>query len=73
MGHVNWPLGVSKLWAKSKVLEKLHPCDNIMVEDVWVKHFPKFLTESSFRTADVNQDGTDDIIFGYATGKGSEF
>ncbi|CAG7820626.1 unnamed protein product [Allacma fusca] len=68
MGHISWPLGVSKLWANSKVLEKLLPCDNIVVEDVWVKHFPKFLTESSFRSLDINQDGTDDIIFGYATG-----
>lgn len=44
------------------------PCDNIKVEDVWVKQFPKLLTESAFRTVDVNSDGIEDVIFGYATG-----
>lgn len=43
-------------------------CDNIEVEDVWTVGIPKFLTESSFRAVDVNQDGLLDVILGFGTG-----
>ncbi|KAL3885796.1 hypothetical protein ACJMK2_025834 [Sinanodonta woodiana] len=43
-------------------------CDSIQVEDVWVKGFPKLLTESAFRLVDVNKDGVLDVILGFATG-----
>ena len=45
------------------------PCSDFEVEDVWVKGFPKLLTESAFRLVDVNRDGVLDIIMGFATGK----
>ncbi|KAK3581051.1 hypothetical protein CHS0354_013959 [Potamilus streckersoni] len=43
-------------------------CDSIQVEDVWVKGFPKLLTETAFRLVDVNKDGVLDVILGFATG-----
>ncbi|XP_041373917.1 uncharacterized protein LOC121386932 [Gigantopelta aegis] len=43
-------------------------CDTIEVEDVWVVGIPKLLTESALRLVDVNQDGTLDVILGFATG-----
>ncbi|KAL5019654.1 hypothetical protein ScPMuIL_002546, partial [Solemya velum] len=43
-------------------------CDHMEVEDVWVMGFPKLLTESAFRLLDVNQDGSLDVILGFATG-----
>ena len=46
-------------------------CDHIEVEDVWTTGIPKFLTESAFRTIDVNQDGVLDVIVGFGTGKNS--
>jgi hypothetical protein len=61
------------LWKKDPLIssepQKLVPCDNIEVQDVWIQQFPKMLTESSFRLLDINGDGVDDIIFGYATGE----
>lgn len=44
-------------------------CDHIKVEDVWTVGIPKFLTESAFRSIDVNQDGILDVIVGFGTGK----
>lgn len=43
--------------------------DQMSVEDVWTQTFPKLLTESAFRLVEVNGDGIDDVIFGFATGK----
>lgn len=47
----------------------LVPCNEITIEDVWTKTFPKLLTESAFRLNDINKDGVLDVIFGYGTGK----
>ena len=47
-------------------------CDSIAVEDVWVVGIPKLLTESAVRLVDVNQDGTLDVILGFATGELTE-
>lgn len=47
---------------------KIKGCDHIEVEDVWATTLPKLLTESAFRLLDVNEDGTPDFIFGFATG-----
>ena len=69
--YVSWPLSIINLWTKPPNRLNtfgVRPCDNINVEDVWVQHFPKLLTESAFRLIDVNNDSIDDIIFGYATG-----
>lgn len=43
-------------------------CDHISIQDVWTEGIPKLLTESAFRSVDVNQDGILDIILGFATG-----
>lgn len=45
------------------------PCNKLKVEDVWVKGFPKLLTESAFRLLDINKDGVLDIVMGFATGR----
>lgn len=50
---------------------RLVGCSDIKVEDVWVVGLPKLLTESAMRLLDVNQDGVNDIIMGYATGRSS--
>ena len=49
--------------------ETLIGCDTVEVEDVWVKGFPKLLTEAAFRLVDVNEDGDLDVLLGFATGK----
>ncbi len=72
--YVSWPLSVINIFKKSgssffRSGPQFLPCDNFEVTDVWIKQFPKLLTESSFRLVDANKDGVDDIIFGYATGK----
>ncbi|XP_035703612.1 uncharacterized protein LOC110843502 isoform X2 [Folsomia candida] len=69
--YVSWPLSIVNIWKKghgSSGSQQFVPCDNFEVTDVWVQQFPKLLTESAFRLVDVNGDGVDDIIFGYATG-----
>lgn len=70
--YVSWPLSILNLWKKGPLFiegtQQFIPCDNIEVQDVWVQQFPKLLTESSFRLLDINGDGVDDIVFGYATG-----
>ncbi|KAK2157696.1 hypothetical protein LSH36_186g01066, partial [Paralvinella palmiformis] len=43
-------------------------CSSLVVDDVWIVGIPKLITESSFRLVDVNRDGVDDILFGFATG-----
>lgn len=56
----------------SDVNEHLIGCSHIEVEDVWVKGFPKLITESAFRMVEVNQDGVLDVIFGFGTGNLNE-
>ncbi len=41
----------------------------ITVEDVWVRGFPKLITESAFRMLDLNQDGVLDVVYGFGTGR----
>uniref|UniRef100_T1JFB9 FAM234A/B beta-propeller domain-containing protein n=1 Tax=Strigamia maritima TaxID=126957 RepID=T1JFB9_STRMM len=48
--------------------DELIGCSHMEVEDVWIKNFPKLLTESAIRLNDVNQDGVLDILIGFATG-----
>lgn len=62
------------------LLEKIHtpqsdknetsifPCVDFKVSDVWKVSLPYLRSEANFRTLDVNEDGIDDIIFGFATG-----
>ena len=44
-------------------------CSKIEVEDIWIRGFPKLMTESAFRLLDINTDGVKDILFGFATGE----
>jgi hypothetical protein len=70
--YISIPLSVIRFWRKSAgtgSTSSILPCDNFRVDDVWVKKFPKMLTESAFRVIDVNKDKVDDFIFGFATGK----
>ncbi|KAF5299712.1 hypothetical protein FQA39_LY11507 [Lamprigera yunnana] len=64
------PLDKLKIWIISKEEEsiKLSPCIDYKVTDVWTVTFPKFISESSVQMLDVNQDGIDDVIFGFGTG-----
>ena len=52
----------------SPVDDVISGCQNLTKETVWIKGFPKLMTESAFRLVDVNQDGILDILFGFATG-----
>ncbi|CAH1119834.1 unnamed protein product [Phaedon cochleariae] len=47
---------------------RLLPCDNLKVTDVWSINLPKLTTDSPVRTIDVDNDGTEDILFGFGTG-----
>lgn len=65
------PLERIRLWTigpppKEKVIV---PCTTIGTQDVWVRTFPKFISEAPLKLNDVNKDGIEDIIVGYGTGK----
>jgi len=49
--------------------ETLVGCDEIRVDDVWVAGLPKLMTESAVRLLDVNRDGVEDVLIGFATGR----
>lgn len=53
--------------------KKIVGCSQFGVEEVWVKNFPKLLTESAIRLVDINQDGVQDVVFGFATGRNIQF
>ena len=44
-------------------------CSELSVDDVWVSGFAKLMTESALRLLDVNEDGTLDVLLGFATGR----
>lgn len=71
-----YPLPLDKLknwtWIKShKEDSRLNmlPCNNLRIIEVWTVNFPKITSESSMRTLDINNDGVEDILFGFGTGK----
>ncbi|XP_055329557.1 uncharacterized protein LOC129582151 isoform X2 [Paramacrobiotus metropolitanus] len=43
-------------------------CTDLKVTDIWNATFARLLTESTIRMLDVNGDGIDDVISGFATG-----
>ncbi|XP_077869110.1 uncharacterized protein LOC144360098 [Saccoglossus kowalevskii] len=47
---------------------KIIGCTEFEVEEVWSHTLHQLLTETAFRLNDVNQDGTPDVIMGFATG-----
>lgn len=70
-----FPLPLDKLkqwaWRKSQLEDErldLLPCNNLRVSDVWSVSFTKVTSESSVRTLDINNDGIEDILFGFGTG-----
>lgn len=58
----SWTVGPAK---KDKVII---PCTEINTQDVWVKVFPKLVSEAPIKVADLNGDKIEDIIIGYGTG-----
>lgn len=71
-----FPLPIDKLkdWVVSKTNfkpkpVKMLPCSKLSVADVWSVKLPNLNSESPIRVLDVNQDGVEDVIFGYGTGK----
>lgn len=70
-----FPLPIDKIksWIVSKtsdnVTVKVLPCSDLKVTDIWTSSLPKFISESPIRAVDVNNDGVDDFIFGFGTGK----
>lgn len=69
-----YPLPLEKLkewpWKRSPKDLRLNllPCNNLRITDVWTMNFPKLTSDSSVRTLDVNNDGVEDILFGFGTG-----
>ncbi|KAJ3662550.1 hypothetical protein Zmor_006894 [Zophobas morio] len=47
---------------------KLLPCSNLKVTDVWATNLPILTTDSPVRILDLDNDGVEDIIFGFGTG-----
>lgn len=47
---------------------RLLPCSNLKVTDIWTSTLPTLTTESPLRVLDLNEDGFNDIIFGFGTG-----
>lgn len=48
--------------------QKLLPCKDLKVTDVWTASFPKYVSDSPIRSVDVNSDGIEDVIIGFGTG-----
>ena len=44
------------------------PCDELYTTKVWHATFSKLMTETAVRPNDVNEDGVDDLMIGFATG-----
>lgn len=68
------PLDKFKNWIVNKtgtktIQSRILPCSDLVVEDVWTLNLPKLTSDSPIRTLDINQDGTEDVIFGFGTGK----
>ncbi|XP_022902074.2 uncharacterized protein [Onthophagus taurus] len=69
-----YPLPLEKLksWiitkTKHRYTEKVLPCADLAVTDVWTLTLPKLTSESVIRAVDINSDGVDDFIFGFGTG-----
>lgn len=69
-----FPLPIDKIknWIVAKTSEnittKILPCSDLKVTDVWTVSLPKLISESSIRSVDVNEDGVEDVIFGFGTG-----
>lgn len=59
----NWTVGQNK---KKQVII---PCTEISTQEVWVKSFPKLVSEAPIKVVDLNGDKIEDIIIGYGTGK----
>ncbi|KAL1517716.1 hypothetical protein ABEB36_001447 [Hypothenemus hampei] len=67
------PLGKFRNWitSKSRSVQKSGghlPCSSLTVTDVWKVNLPIFTTESPVRAVDIDQDGIEDVIFGFGTG-----
>lgn len=64
------PLDRLKWWIadKNNLERKSWPCTDINVTDVWSYSLPKLMSESTMRAVDANQDGVDDVIFGFGIG-----
>lgn len=67
------PLDTVKSWIVSKSNSaktsiKSIPCTDLEITDVWTVNLPKLASESPMRNFDVNNDGIDDIVFGFGLG-----
>lgn len=47
-------------------MDEVNPCTQITVNKIWSKAYSKLSTESPIRKVDVNADGIEDIIVGFA-------
>lgn len=70
-----FPLPLDKFkewaWRKSQLEDErlnLLPCSNLRVTEVWSVNFTKLTSESSVRTLDINNDGIEDVLFGFGLG-----
>lgn len=68
------PLDTVKSWIVSKTSSpkssvKSIPCTDLKVADVWTINLPKLASESALRSLDVNNDGVEDIVFGFGLGE----
>lgn len=62
----DWIVNKTNLRLKSM---KMLPCSKLNVVDVWSIKLPKLTSESPIRVLDVNEDGVEDILFGFGTGE----
>lgn len=68
------PLDTLKRWVVSdevqrKAIPRLVPCSELKVTETWTASFPHLTSEAEVRVLDVNQDGIDDVMLGFGTGK----
>ncbi|XP_039280603.1 uncharacterized protein LOC111058737 [Nilaparvata lugens] len=48
--------------------KRIIPCTEISAEELWVKSFPKLVSESPMELVDINSDNVEDVIIGFGTG-----
>jgi len=44
-------------------------CNEVFVEDIWIKNFPQLISEGSIRLVKINDDDILDIVFPFGTSK----
>ncbi|XP_048525388.1 uncharacterized protein LOC109537293 [Dendroctonus ponderosae] len=68
------PLDRLKDWIVSKANKPRNrddrlPCSSLKITEIWAINLPNLTTDSPVRAIDVDNDGVEDVVFGFGTGE----